>query len=380
MMLGLQPLLLGALLDEHRISIAQLTWAATLEQLLIGIVAAVLGGLAPRRRLRLIALIACLVLAAANAACLSARGNAVVIDRAICGVGGGVLLWIAGAIVAFSHNPARLAGLFVGSQSISQFALAALLPITLMPAHGSNGGFAAIAVLGLACIAVCAYVPASIAGLARESLHVGRVNFAALAGLAASFLFMAAIVGFFVFLEPLASLNHVPPIIAQYAVAENLAAQILGASLCVLLATRVAPAAARILSLCAATFLVAMAVLATQSGTGAFLSAVFIDGFLWTIGLTLFTPLLIRIDPSRRGALLLSGTLLLGGSAGPQLTGWYATETHLKPVLATAALLSALWLIAVELAAALGRRRPLPAAALAAEPPAPSASRSGGNG
>jgi hypothetical protein len=45
-MLGLQPLLLGALLDEHRISVSQLTQAATMEQLMIGIVAGALGACA----------------------------------------------------------------------------------------------------------------------------------------------------------------------------------------------------------------------------------------------------------------------------------------------------------------------------------------------
>lgn len=308
LMLGLQPLLLGALLDEHRISVAQLTQAATLEQLMIGVVSGALGGLAPRRRLRLIAAIACLVLAGANAACLPARGTDVVLLRAICGVGGGALLWIAGAIVAFSQAPARLAGLFVGSQSISQFGLAALLPITLMPLFGSNGGFLAIAALAFACLALCPFVPSSIRGIVRETATLGRVNVAAVAGLAASFLFMAAIVGFFVFLEPLAAVNRVPTSLAPYAVAENLGAQILGAGLCVLFAARLAAAAARVLSLSAALFVLAMAVMWMQSGTGPFLLAVFIDGFVWTVGLTLFTPLLIQVDPTRRGAMLLAGT------------------------------------------------------------------------
>src|ERR1700691_2998385 len=94
LMLGLQPLLLGALLDEHRISVAQLTQAATMEQLLIGLVSGALGGLAPRRRLRLIGILACAVFAGANAACLWARGSEVVLDRALCGLRGGAPLWI----------------------------------------------------------------------------------------------------------------------------------------------------------------------------------------------------------------------------------------------------------------------------------------------
>jgi len=356
LMLGLQPLLLGALLDEHRISVAQLTQAATMEQLMIGVVSGALGGLAPRRRLRLVGILACALLASANAACLWTRGSEVVLDRALCGVGGGALLWIAGAIVAFSHAPARLSGIFVGSQSASQFALAALLPITLMPKFGSNGGFAAIAALGVACIGLCAFLPSSIPDIVQEKSQRGRVNAAVLAGLAAGFFFMAAIVGFFVFLEPLAAANHVPTLVAQYAVAENLAAQIIGAILCVVFAPRLAAVVTRMLSLAGVAFLLAIAIVWTQTGSVPFLLAVFIHGLIWTMGLTLFTPLLIRVDPTRRGAMLLLGTLLLGGSAGPLITGWYATESHLAPVLVSAVVLGIGWLLAVQLAAVLGRR------------------------
>ena len=356
LMLGLQPLLLGALLDEHRISVGQLTQAATMEQLMIGLVSGTLGGLAPRRRLRFIGVLACAVFAGANAACLWARGPEVVLDRALCGVGGGALLWIAGAIVAFSQEPARLSGIFVGSQSLSQFGLAALLPVTLMLKYGSNGGFAAIAALGVACIGLCAFLPSSIPDIVQEKSKRGRVNGAALAGLAAGFLFMAAIVGFYVFLEPLAAMNHVPPLVAQYAVAENLAAQIIGASLCVIFATRLAAVVTRMLLLAATAFLLAIAIVWTQTGSVPFLLAVFIHGVVWTTGLTLFTPLLIRVDQTRRGAMLLLGTLLLGGSAGPLITGWYATETHLAPVLVSAGVLGVGWLFAVQIAAVLGRR------------------------
>lgn len=357
LMLGLQPLLLGALLDEHRISVAQLSLAATMEQLMIGVVSGTLGGLAPRRRLRLIAGIACVVMAAANVACLAAHGADLVLYRAICGIGGGALLWIAGATVAFSQAPARLAGLFVGSQSISQFSLAALLPVTLMPLFGSNGGFAAMAALAVAGIGLCAYLPNSIPNIAHhERSQLRQVNLGAIAGLAASFCFMAAIVGFWVFVEPLAAVNRVPRVVAQYAVAINLAAQILGASLCVIFAPRLASAARWLLSVSAAAFLLAMALVWTQTGSGPFLLAIFMHGFIWNVGLTLFTPLLIQVDPTRRGALLLSGAFLLGGSAGPLITGWYATATHLAPVLGTAAALGIGWLLALQLAAAFHRR------------------------
>ncbi len=367
LMLGLQPLLLGALLDEHRVSVAQLSQAATAEQLMIGVVAGLLGGFAPRRHLRLVAAIACLILAGGNAGCLTERGAALVICRAICGVGGGALMWIASAIVAFSRAPARYSGIFVGSQALSQFGLAAILPVTLISALGANGGFVTMAALSGAGLAVCFFLPSTITNPTRERSTARRVNTAAIAGLVASFCFMAAIVGFWVFVEPLAALNHVPTWVAQYSVAANLAAQIVGASLCVIFAGRLATSATTVLSLSAIAFLLAMAMIWRLPGSIPFVAAVLIHGVIWTTGLTLFTPLMIFVDPTRRGAMLLSGALLLGGSGGPLMTGWFATDTHLSPVLSTAAALAVAWLIAVRISSLL-RRNALPSDLAIQEP------------
>lgn len=62
LMLGLQPLLLGALLEEHRFSVAQLMQPATAEILAVGVVAGALGGAPSHRHLRGYGLAGCLVL------------------------------------------------------------------------------------------------------------------------------------------------------------------------------------------------------------------------------------------------------------------------------------------------------------------------------
>jgi len=83
-----------------------------------------------------------------------------------------------------------------------------------------------------------------------------------------------------------------------------------------------------------------------------------LHGFVWSVGLSFFVPLLIRADPTRRGAMLLSGAQMLGGSAGPIITGWFATETYLTPVLISTALLTLVALSGTVVAAA--HRRPSP--------------------
>jgi hypothetical protein len=81
-----------------------------------------------------------------------------------------------------------------------------------------------------------------------------------------------------------------------------------------------------------------------------------LHGFIWTVGLTFFVPLLIRVDPTRRGAMLLPGAELLGGSAGPQITGWFATETRLTPVLVSAAFLTLATLMSILIASTVSSR------------------------
>ena len=340
LMLGLQPLLLGSLLEEHRLSVAQLTQAAMLEQLAMGVVAGALGAFAPPRHLRLLGGVGCLLLAASNAGCLGGSGLSLVLWRGMSGCGGGILLWIAAGIIAFSRTPARFSALFVGAQAAFQGALAALLPVTLMPVMGANGGLAALVVLSLASILLLRWLPSDLPDLAKETLGRGWIGVRACAGLLASFFFMAAIVGFWVFVEPLGAFQHISPVVTRFADAANLAAQFAGAVLAIVLAQRLAGAVGTVLVASCAALLVTVAWVATVPHDSAYLAALMLHGFVWSVGLSFYVPLLVRADPTRRGAMLLPGAQMLGGSAGPIITGWFATEMYLTPVLISTALLA----------------------------------------
>src|SRR6185295_14074748 len=77
MIAGLQPLLLGALEHENRLSPAQLGQAATAELLTMGLAAFIAGAVIKPQRLKLIAIISSLVLAAADAATPYVQGDVV---------------------------------------------------------------------------------------------------------------------------------------------------------------------------------------------------------------------------------------------------------------------------------------------------------------
>jgi hypothetical protein len=97
--------------------------------------------------------------------------------------------------------------------------------------------------------------------------------------------------------------------------------------------------------------------MAGRPGDVAFMAAIIVFGFLWLFTLPCEIPLLFRADSTRRAAMLLAGAQLLGGAAGPQVTGLFATETALKPALAAAAALFVLSAGAVLVALAMIRKQ-----------------------
>ena len=90
MIAGLQPLLLGTLAQEGRISAAQLGHAATAELLLMGAASAYAGGRWKAERLRAIGVFSALALAALDLATIWANGETVTLVRALAGVRVGV--------------------------------------------------------------------------------------------------------------------------------------------------------------------------------------------------------------------------------------------------------------------------------------------------
>lgn len=338
LMLGVQPAVLGALLSVHRLTVGQLTQAAAVEMLTLGVVSGGMAALLQHRRLRLWGAAGCLGLGLANLACLAASGEAFVLCRGIAGACGGVLVWITVGIITRHPAAVRLTALFVGAQSVSQAALAAALPFLASPL-GANGGLVALGALAILCAPLLTALPRDLPDLAKPEPGRGALPLPGLLGLVAAFLLMAGIVGVWVFADELAHMDGASPALASAAIAASLAMQVGGAVFMVAVGPKMPPGRSYIAV--AAGYLVVVAVIAWARGGGAFMAAALLLGFLWNVGLSLSTPLLIQVDPTRRAAMLTAGAQLLGGSAGPMLTGLFASETNVGPVLPAAAVLFA---------------------------------------
>jgi hypothetical protein len=336
LMLGVQPAVLGALLSAHRLTVGQLTQAATVEMLALGIVSGTMAGVLQHRRLRLWGAVGCLGLVLANIAGFAASGEAFVASRGLAGAAGGILVWIVSGVIARHPTAVRLAALFAGAQSISQAALAAALPLIAI-ALGANAGVATLGTCAVLCAFLLFAIPSDLPDLPRPEPGQGALSLQGVFGLLAAFLMMAAIVGVWVFADELARMDGASPTLASAAIAASLAMQVAGALFMVVVGPKAPPGRSYIAV--AAGFLVVVALIAWTHGGVAFMAAALLLGFLWNIALSLSTPLLIQIDPTRRAAMLAAGAQLLGGSAGPMITGFFASDADVRPILAPAALL-----------------------------------------
>ncbi|MBV8593342.1 MAG: MFS transporter, partial [Caulobacteraceae bacterium] len=118
LVLGVQPVLLGALADEGRLTAAGIGQAATTEALAMGLATALLGLIRAPRGLRLIGGAASAALAMADLVTTAASGLGVILLRAAAGALEGVLLWIAVSMIARTRTPERWAGVFFTVQTL----------------------------------------------------------------------------------------------------------------------------------------------------------------------------------------------------------------------------------------------------------------------
>jgi hypothetical protein len=309
---GLQPLLLGALGQENRLSAAQLGHAATAELLVMGLAAALAGAWVKPERLKLIGLACGLALAAANLATLGVRGEGITLARAAAGAPEGLMLWMIISLISRAPRPERWSGIYLTVQTLAQLLLASALTAWVLGRYGANGGFVALAGFGALAALASLAVPDRYAALAHSTETRGLSPPAGWASLAACFLFLAFIVGVWVYAEPLSHQSGHGPQVAGAAVSVSLGFQVLGGGAATLLAGRIRWFWAIVV--CGALDFALLALFWSLPGAPVFLAASAAFGFLWLFVMPFLAPMTIEADPSRHAAVLLGGANLLGSS------------------------------------------------------------------
>lgn len=313
---GVQPILLGALAHDNRLTVNEIGLAATVELLMLGLACGLAAARFNAVRVRPILVAASLAHAAINVFSIPLGGVALVLVRGASGVAEGVMLWTAISTIMHSRSPERYTGLFVIWQALTQTFLAAALALLVIPAWGPNGAFMLMAAISVLAAGLSLRGHESYEPLAKGQSGEGTgISLKGAAGLLCVFFFMSFSVGLWVYLEPLAVHAGMSQEDAGGLIALSLVAQLAGG----LAATAIGPRWSPFLSLLIGGILNLGVAAILQSGpTGlSFTLASMGFGFLWIFMMPFQTQLLIRIDPSRRTAMQLGTAQLLGCAFGP---------------------------------------------------------------
>ena len=137
--LGVQPIV-GALLDQHLISLDEVGVVAMGEIITLGLGVAIGDVALPISHHKLITALAALVAAGFDVGTLFASNFAgFALTRIADGFAEGVLLWVATNTIVRTAKPDRLVAIFMVVQTLAQSGMAALLASLVVPRGGWQG-------------------------------------------------------------------------------------------------------------------------------------------------------------------------------------------------------------------------------------------------
>jgi hypothetical protein len=326
LIVGTQPIFLGALLDAHRVTLEGVGMVAMGEIVAIGSGVVVGDTLLPGSQLRAITIAAAVLAAAFDVLTLHATGDAgFLAARGAAGVAEGVLVWGTTGVIVRSHAPARIGGVFFIVQTIAQALLGMVLASAIIPRWGWQGAFVLLAALSaLPCLMACLQ-PAGLAPLVETAVSGFRWCAATVLPLLVIFTQLAALGAFWAYLDPLGQAAGFSGQSAQALIAGVLVMQVAGGSAGSLAVRRVAvvPALVTASATLAASTLVAHA-LPPGSQLGFALACVFF-GFAWLFMMPFHIGLAFRADPTGRLAGLVPAAQLLGSAFGPLVASFFVS-------------------------------------------------------
>lgn len=319
LVLGLQPLLLGAMVSEGKVDFDGLALIATVEIVAIAIGSTLgnLFGIRAGTRPKVAALFLMLAALHAATAMVSSLGAYLAL-RGLAGLVEGALVVFAIELVARSIHAQRLGGYFVIVQTLLQAVLALILALWVLPNWGSAGGFVAMAVVSVLSLGVASMVSGGYEPLPKSAQSLDGVftarSIIVLLSIFTFFLFIGAI---WAFLEPIGARSGLDAGTVGTIVSAALVAQILGAVCSTLAADRLHYGIG--ILACAIVSIGAVAIILSGPTPGAFWAAALAIGFVWLFVIPCQVGLAVAADQTRATATLVPAANLLGAAIGPIL-------------------------------------------------------------
>jgi hypothetical protein len=328
---GLFAPLMGALADEHRLSVPQMGLTATAELFSVAVAAGAAGAFLEPRRLKIIGAIACVALAGCDLATTAASGWLTPAVRAAAGLAEGLLLWITIGMVARMQTPERWAAVFLTATTVLQLLLALAFATWAIPAFGANGGYALLALCALLGLAPTLAAPNQFAPLVDGESGAGGPPLRGWIALAATVLFFSANGAVVIYLQRYALQAGLTPAVARTAVWVALAAQLVGGAAATGLAGRIRWMP--VFAVGTVLWLVVWTCFWMRVPAPMFIAANGLSGFVALFVGPFYVPLAIEADPSRRAAVQTGAAQLLGGALGPLMTIGLVSDRDAHPVL-----------------------------------------------
>ena len=341
-----EPAMLGAMLQEHRLTAPQLGHTETAELFAMAAVVAIAGAKLKPQRMRMIAVIAVLIICLSNFLTIFASGNFVVLARLLSGAAAGIGCWQLTCVVVRSRAPARIYGANNVVVNLFSLGLIQLTSRYFIPHFGASGSFGLMFGLSLLMIIPALFVRDQMPPLPRTSHHSGILGLRATASLFAVIFFLGGFMAYWIYLVPLAAQLGYAKSTVTLAISVAVVLQILGSTAAAVVGKRagylivVAP--------CSVISLLILAALNVNLGSAAFIVAVAGIGFIWSLGIPFIAmPFLIAADPSRRAAMYSFPAQLLGSALGPLLASLFVSSQSVRGSLALGFCLFALSLVLV---------------------------------
>ncbi|EJN06329.1 arabinose efflux permease family protein [Phyllobacterium sp. YR531] len=317
LVLGLQPILLGALFSEQRVNFDELALIATAEFIMIALGSILAATVISTKHLRIKSATLMLLLGVLNyAVSFATTANELLLVRSIAGLVEGGTVAVSIELITRCRHTERMGGYFISLQTLAQCALAALLALWIVPLSGSNGGFNVLAIVCFASITVALLVPAEYEKLIKQKDNLdGVFTLRSALALLAIFSFFLFIGSLWAFLEPLGAQYGIDARHVGMLVSISLGVQVAGAICATLIDRRLDYRVAMIASVIAAAG--AALTLGNQPSMLGFWVSALVVAFLWMFITPYQIALTVAADKSRATALLLPAAQLLGAALGP---------------------------------------------------------------
>jgi predicted MFS family arabinose efflux permease len=329
MVTGIQPVLLGALAEEGRLSEATLGRLAWVEVLALALASGVGPRLLRFGSARRTIAAACLSLALANAVVYASHGTRVlIVSRLIAGLMEGLLLATTNIAITRGMHPERLSALFLMVSAIPQVAASYLLPAMVMPRFGADSGFGLLCVMALAGIGVAFLLGNEIQDTPPREVTKRVWTPAVLIGLLGVILQNAGNGAGWEYQARVGENLHFSGQVVGTAIAADLIFQIVGTFAVAWFAWRLPFRIVLLLScLIQATILASMGRVHTPY---AYISVCALFGMMWLGANPFQVSLLVDLDRTRQAALLLASLQLVGFGTGPLICSFFVRPGNVE--------------------------------------------------